>query len=102
MGTSSDHWASGQWAVRAGSEDEFVARWRDWLEWTSTNAPGFRSATLVRNEGDGTRFVSFSDWDDAETRAAWEGSDGFCERMAPLRELCDDVQTGNFRTAASF
>jgi heme-degrading monooxygenase HmoA len=102
MDTSSEYWASGVWTVRAGSEDEFVERWRTWLEWTSKNAPGFRSATLIRNEADGRRFESFSDWDDADARATWESSDGFRERMAPVRELCDDVQTGNFVRAASF
>ena len=102
MGTSSEYWASGVWTVQAGREDEFVERWRTWLDWTSTNAPGFRSATLIRNEADGRRFESFSDWDDADARAAWQGSDGFRELMAPVRDLCDDVQTGNFTTAASF
>jgi heme-degrading monooxygenase HmoA len=102
MAASSESWASGAWTVKAGSEDDFVARWRAWLEWTSQNAAGFRSATLIRSEADGSRFVSFSDWDDADARAAWEGSDGFRELMAPVRELCDDVQTGNFTRAASF
>ena len=65
MATSSECWASGIWTVRAGSEDEFVTRWRAWLEWTSQNAAGFRSATLIRSEADGRRFESFSDWDSA-------------------------------------
>ena len=52
MGTSSEYWASGVWTVQAGSEDEFVERWRTWLEWTSTKALGFRSATLIRYEAD--------------------------------------------------
>ena len=102
MATSSEFWASGIWTVRAGSEEEFVARWRAWLEWTSQHAAGFRSATLIRSEADGRRFESFSDWDSADARAAWEGSDGFRERMAPVRELCDDAQAGNFTLAASF
>jgi heme-degrading monooxygenase HmoA len=102
MTTSSEFWASGVWTVKAGSEDQFVERWRAWLEWTSQNAPGFRSAALIRSEADGRRFESFSDWDDADARAAWQGSEGFGERMAPVRELCDDVETGNFTRAASF
>jgi len=102
MGTSSEHWASGLWTVKAGSEDEFVARWRTWLDWTSKNTAGFRSATLIRSDADGRRFESFSDWDSADERAAWESSAGFRDLMAPVRELCDDVQAGNFTTAASF
>ena len=98
----SETWASGVWLVRAGSEDEFVTRWKAWLTWTSENATGFRSARLIRNEADGRRFESFSDWDDAESVAQWMGSDGFRERIGPVRELCEDVQTGTFRLAASF
>jgi heme-degrading monooxygenase HmoA len=102
MATNSEKWASGLWTVKAGSEDEFVERWKAWLSWTSENCPGFRSATLIRSEADGRRFESFSDWDDAPSRAAWMDSDGFRERMAPVRALCDDAEAGTFETAASF
>ena len=98
---SSETWASGVWLVRAGSEDEFINRWKAWLSWTSENAQGFRTARLIRNEADGRRFESFSDWDNAESLAKWTGSDGFRERIAPVRELCEDVQTGTFQLAAS-
>ena len=57
---------------------------------------------LIRSEEDGRRFESFSDWDDAQSRAQWEASDGFRERIGPVRELCDDVQAGNFQLSASF
>jgi|SRR5262245_6507926 len=99
---SSEKWASGQWIVKAGSEDEFVERWRAWLSWTKDNCAGLRSATLIRAEDGGQRFISFSDWDDASTRAAWEGSDEFREKMGAVRELCEDVQSGNYELAAGF
>jgi heme-degrading monooxygenase HmoA len=102
MDTSSQTWASGSWVVRAGSEDDFVERWKAWLSWTSQNAPGFRSATLVRSEDDGRHFASFSDWDDADSRAQWQRTDDFRAKMGAVRELCDDVQAGNFEAAASF
>jgi heme-degrading monooxygenase HmoA len=99
---ASENWASGVWLVRAGSEDEFINRWKAWLSWTSQNSPGFRSAKLIRNADDGRRFESFSDWDDAESMAQWQGSDGFRDGIAGVRELCEDVQTGRFQLAASF
>ena len=46
--------------------------------------------------------LAMCDWDDAQSRAQWEGSDGFRERIGPVRELCDDVQAGNFQLSASF
>jgi len=99
---SSEKWASGLWHVRAGSEDDFVDRWKAWLSWTSKNASGFRSATLIRSEDDPRRFESFSDWDDAQSRAQWMTSDGFKEHIASVRELCEETQAGTFETAASF
>ena len=99
---ASETWASGLWVVKAGSEDEFIKRWQAWLSWTSENVAGFRSAKLLRNKDDGRRFESFSDWDDAESLTQWMTSDGFKERIAPVRELCEDVQTGTFGLAASF
>ena len=99
---SSEKWASGLWLVRAGSEGEFVDRWKAWLSWTRGPRPGFRSATLIRSEDDGRRFESFSDWDDAESRAQWEASDGFRDRISAVRQLCEDVQAGNFDLVASF
>ena len=32
--------ASGDWHVTAGSEDEFVQRWTEFLEWTRAEHPG--------------------------------------------------------------
>jgi heme-degrading monooxygenase HmoA len=54
-------WASGQWQVRKGKEDEFVQRWTAWLTWTSENIPGFRSARLLRSDEDPLQYVSVSD-----------------------------------------
>lgn len=102
MDASSRKWASGVWVVRAGSEEEFVERWKAWLGWTSQNVPGFRSATLLRSDDDGRRFESFSDWDDAEARAQWQTHAEFAEKMGAVRELCEDFQGGNFEVAATF
>jgi heme-degrading monooxygenase HmoA len=95
-------WASGRWHVKDSQVDEFIQRWKDWLSWTNETCPGFRSATLLQDEHDAHIFTSFSDWDDDASRQGWMSSDGFSEKFAPLRALCDEVQTGSFRTAASW
>jgi heme-degrading monooxygenase HmoA len=61
---ASGHYASGNRTVKAGSEDEFVARWRAFLCDSTKTAEGFGTARLLRD------FPSFSEWPDAEARDA--------------------------------
>ena len=94
-------WASGQWQVREGQEQEFVERWAGWLTWTSENIPGFRSARLLRSNEDPRKYVSISDWDDDATRTAWKTSPGFREKFAAVRELCDAFVGGDYEVAVA-
>jgi heme-degrading monooxygenase HmoA len=94
-------WASGQWRVREGAVDEFVARWTAWLTWTSENIPGFRSARLLRSDDDALRFVSFSDWDDDASVKAWKTSPGFREKFESVRELCEEFFGGDHDLAVA-
>ena len=52
--------------MSAGREEEFVARWSAFLEWSRVSAPGLRSARLIRDAEDPRHFVSFAAWDGAE------------------------------------
>jgi heme-degrading monooxygenase HmoA len=93
-------WASGQWQVKAGMEDDFIDRWTAWLVWTRDTVPGFRSARLLRSDDAGDRFTSVSDWDDAASARAWMTTPGFAERLGRVRELCDEFVGGTFELAA--
>jgi heme-degrading monooxygenase HmoA len=94
-------YASGNWLVNEGSEEEFVSRWREFLEWTRDNAGGFQEATLIRDTADPRHFVSFARWDDDESQSAWRSLPEFPEKLGACRELCADFQGGAFRQAAS-
>jgi heme-degrading monooxygenase HmoA len=102
MGDTYENWASGDWMVKEGKQDEFVERWKDWLGWSSQNIPGFVSATLIRDTQDPHHFVSFSAWQDAASRDAWKSSAGFGEKFPTVRELCDEFQGGDFVREAAF
>jgi heme-degrading monooxygenase HmoA len=65
-------YASGNWTVKAGSEDEFVARWIEFLSESTKTAEGFRTARLLRDSDDPRHFLSFSEWADAGARDAME------------------------------
>jgi len=58
-------YASGNWTVKAGNEDEFVARWIAFLSESTKTAEGFGTARLLRDSDDPRHFLSFSEWTDA-------------------------------------
>lgn len=89
-------YASGNWHVHPGQAEEFVAQWRRLLTWTRDEHEGLDRAVLIASESDPQRFLSFAQWRSAEERDAWKGSDGFRQRMASCRALCDDFVGGDF------
>jgi heme-degrading monooxygenase HmoA len=91
-----EHYASGNWLVKEGSEREFVARWRDWLTASTRDVPGFGSARLLQDRSDPRHFVSVSEWADPDSRDAWKSSPAFAEGLASCRFLCEDFQGGDF------
>jgi heme-degrading monooxygenase HmoA len=87
--------------VKAGSEDEFVSRWREFLEWTRDSAAGFEEATLIRDATESRHFVSFARWADDGSQQAWRSLPEFPEKLGACRQLCDEFQGGSFNRAAS-
>ena len=94
-------YASGNWRVKAGSEDEFIARWHAWLSESTKAVGGFGSARLLRDAEDPRHFVSFSEWTDAAARDAWKASPAFATGLAGCRELCDDFKGSDLSQAAT-
>jgi heme-degrading monooxygenase HmoA len=96
-----EHYASGNWHVKEGSEDEFIQRWRAFLTESTRTAEGFGSARLLRDSDDPRRFLSFSDWADARSREAWKATSEFEKGLAACRELCVDFVGSDCSETAS-
>jgi heme-degrading monooxygenase HmoA len=96
-----EQYASGSWTVKAGSEDEFIVRWRAFLTESTKTAEGFGTARLLRDSDDPRHFLSFSEWTDAEVRDAWKSSPEFAKGLAACRELCDEFVGSDYSQAAS-
>ena len=96
------HYASGNWQVRAGEEEEFISRWRDWIGKSTREVSGFGSASLIRDVADPRHFLSFSEWEDPGSRDAWKSSPDFSQGLASCRELCEDFRGGDYSEAVSF
>lgn len=88
--------ASGDWRVIAGKEDEFVQRWTEFLQWSRKTQPHLVAASLLRDADDPSHFISFAEWDDAGARGSWKQSDGFMQHFSACRELCDDMRGADY------
>ena len=90
----------GTWTVKPGREDDFVAAWEEFAQWTSQNMPGAGWATLLQDEENPSRFVTVGPWDSADAVAEWRASAGFQERIGRIREMLDGFEPGMFRRRA--
>jgi heme-degrading monooxygenase HmoA len=92
-------YASGDWVVAEGKEDEFLRRWTEFLEWTKAGAAGFIEAHLLRDAENARHFLSFSEWSDEASRASWRANDDFQSRFEAARSLCDSFSTYDYELA---
>jgi quinol monooxygenase YgiN len=96
-----DSYSSGDWRVRDGNEDEFIARWTELLEWTRDNADGFQEAILIRHRFEPYRFISFARWDDHSSQDAWRELPEWPDKFGACQDLCKDVRAGPFTRVVS-
>jgi heme-degrading monooxygenase HmoA len=79
------------WRVRAGSEDEFVRRWSEWVDWShreGLEAP----ALLLRDLENPQAFISFGPWANMAAVRNWRALAGYQERVARLSEILDSFE----------
>jgi heme-degrading monooxygenase HmoA len=88
--------ASGDWVVAEGKEDEFLQRWTEFLQWTKTEAPGLIEAHLLRDQQDPRHFLSFSEWSDEGSRNAWRTHADFPPHLEAARSLCDTFSNSDY------
>ena len=92
-------YASGDWVVAEGKEDEFITRWTEFLEWTKADAPGLIEAHLLRDTQDSRHFVSLSEWSDDASRAAWRAHQDFPSHLDAARSLCASFSNSDYELA---
>src|SRR6266508_5283917 len=101
MDNVGDHYASGDWVVTAGSEAEFLARWREFLGWTRAAAPGLQWARLIQDADNPRHFISFASWESLEALRSWRSLPEFASKLGACRALCDDFRGGNYLVVAT-
>jgi heme-degrading monooxygenase HmoA len=86
-------YSSGEWLVRAGSEDEFIERWNTFIEWSLNNAPGAVSFVLVSSNEEPRKFLSLGAWESQDAQEAWRRMPRMQELLGQCRALCEEFET---------
>lgn len=94
-------YTSGNWRVRSGEEDAFVAEWTVFTKWSRQHANGALWFVLIRDSGDPQRFVSFGAWSEPAAVAGWRDHPEFAERLGRCRALCDAFEAHDYDVAAA-
>lgn len=85
-----DRYVAAYWKVKAGREVEFIERWKEFTSWSTENAAGAQSFTLLHNEEMPQYFISFGTWVDEESIRAWWELPGFMERYESVQSVCEE------------
>jgi len=101
MEKTGQSYSSGEWLVQPGSEEEFIQRWTNFLQWSSDNAPGAVSSVLVRSAEEPRRFLSLGAWESQEALEAWREMPRMQELLGQCREVCEEVEVHFYTLAAS-
>ena len=96
-----DHFAAGTWHVTDGSQDAFVQKWTELVEWTREEFSSLSQGILIHDRNDPGHYFSFTEWPDAESRDAWKQSAGFKQRMGACVALCDRMVGSDYDLVAS-
>jgi heme-degrading monooxygenase HmoA len=87
------------WRVKPGSQEEFVRRWEDWVEWSQRQGLGAHARLLQDVESPGT-YVSFGPWVSVDAVKSWRSLEGYHERVARLRDVVDSFEPRTFEVVS--
>jgi heme-degrading monooxygenase HmoA len=95
-------YASGNWLVKEGKEEEFIRAWRSWFEGFRDHTPGMKWARLIRSVDDPRRFVSISIWESEKARDDWMATAEFPASLARIQALTDEFVGGRYLEVVAF
>ena len=82
----------GIWTVTPGHEDDFIAAWSEFAEWTKDEIAGSSWAALLRDRELPNRFISIGPWESLDAIEAWRAEPGWSARVQALREHLDSFE----------
>ena len=94
MSVAGQPYTSGDWLVKEGKEQEFVAAWNAFTSWSIKQESSVATFTLIRKADDPRHYVSFAAWKDEAALKSWMSRPDFAQLYAQARDLCDTVVSG--------
>lgn len=91
----------GEWHVKDGRQDEFIAAWKDLgAVFAALPDPPAGKGVLLQSTSDATLFYSFGPWQTIEHVEAMREDPRAEEGIRRLLELCTAASPGTFRVVA--
>jgi quinol monooxygenase YgiN len=90
----------GVWTTKSGRDEEFVAAWSEFAEWTNREISATAVGKLLRDLNAPNRFISFGTWDSLELIEEWRAHDGWKERVATVRDLLEGFEPSTLEQVA--
>jgi len=86
-------YTSGDWQVRAGREDEFVAKWHELAEASLAEIEPDARSVLLRDREDPRHFRSFGEFRNETGIVKWRDGAVFGHRLGELTEMLEHAAT---------
>ena len=83
------------WTVKPGKEAEFIESWQAFADWTTNEMEGAGEGTLLQQEDNSLRFVSFGPWQEQAVVDHWRQQPTFKAFIKRARELCQELEPHN-------
>jgi hypothetical protein len=93
-------YTSADWLIHDGRQDEFVAAWTAFVDWSLEQGSGALGGMLLQDASDPRRFISVGPWRSAEEAQAFFTDPQLQERSAVFEELAELFEP-RFLTLAS-
>ena len=96
----STYYTAGRWTPRPDRVEAFVEAWTAFAAWAS-GMPGAGELRLVRDVGDGGRYLSFGAWVSDDAVRAWKSAPEFGRRLALVLEHVDRFEPSELALVAT-
>ncbi len=85
-------YTAGDWIVKPGQEEAFIAAWGELAEWSNESVPGAGQPYLIQEVANPQHFISFGPWESPEAVRDWRSRPEFKEKLAKVAGLCEQFQ----------
>jgi quinol monooxygenase YgiN len=87
---------SGNWHVKEGNEEAFVAVWSELANWCIQTYPGAKGIYLIKDAAQERHYLSFGAWADQRTVFVSRSRPRFLELFRACQALCDSFTGSDY------